>query len=667
MPLHEQQQQQQQQQMQMPRDVPTQSNHAHQTRQDIHFRSMAQIYFVFSAMLAFLAVVTSPSNISLASNHARIGHDPREGKGTSDVEVDSSKGRPILEEGSTPDFYENVVFKKNEWEAVVAALSKAKPSFLPQSPKLQTPLPSPNYLNIWADIKEFFSQQQSVAAMTHSNIIPTPSHGPNTFDEKKSGSWWLLPWQWVKHNRANDNHNKADDDRKQSNASDKASSLSRIKFHSRISPILHNMIDPSLVELILSRGERAGDRGPVAHDSSPFMTPGQASSPTFKSLIDKVFTSTPRLIAIANLMLAVTYLLQTAVADVFLGASNDTSNSGGTDRNDPPRRLPINILDDPSIRWRRAGRERFWGFLLVKLLLISAVLEPDSFDLFILLSWYTILSLLRSLAHLAGSTANHASQSGESPSPGALHLLILVLFADGGAAAVCVLVFHKIGWNMLLLLTCDCILLGIDTIAHILRHAVSTIEEMHRIEISQLEDRQIEIFAQSRERFRDDEDNESSREPPIIEETGGGALSVEDNSDVLEEEMVQIDRAVEMGVDLHSRRMAMLDAVAFSLEMFALVLTVCHFLHIWALHGRTSFGSVFSVFVYSCDFFFATNLSVVMSASDSSMEYWHYICTQQYLRLEAKLLKGAILIESRVSSTTTFQMQAILTSAKPPL
>jgi hypothetical protein len=38
--------------------------------------------------------------------------------------------------------------------------------------------------------------------------------------------------------------------------------------------------------------------------------------------------------------------------------------------------------------------------LVFKLLLISAVVEPDTLDLLILLSWYTLLSFLRSLAHL---------------------------------------------------------------------------------------------------------------------------------------------------------------------------------------------------------------------------------------------------------------------------
>lgn len=40
-----------------------------------------------------------------------------------------------------------------------------------------------------------------------------------------------------------------------------------------------------------------------------------------------------------------------------------------------------------SNRIHRSGRERLGGYLLFKLLLISAVVDPDTLDLLILLSW----------------------------------------------------------------------------------------------------------------------------------------------------------------------------------------------------------------------------------------------------------------------------------------
>ena len=66
-------------------------------------------------------------------------------------------------------------------------------------------------------------------------------------------------------------------------------------------------------------------------------------------------------------------------------------------------------------------------FLVFKLLLISAVVAPDTLDLLILLTWYTTLSCLRSLDHLANATTTHLSALGQPPRPGVVQLLLLVL------------------------------------------------------------------------------------------------------------------------------------------------------------------------------------------------------------------------------------------------
>ena len=80
-----------------------------------------------------------------------------------------------------------------------------------------------------------------------------------------------------------------------------------------------------------------------------------------------------------------------------------------------------------SNRIHRSGRERLGGYLLFKMLLISAVVAPDTLDLLILLCWYTLLSFLRSLAHLAGMTTAHDIAAGQSPRHGVLKLLLAVL------------------------------------------------------------------------------------------------------------------------------------------------------------------------------------------------------------------------------------------------
>ena len=59
-------------------------------------------------------------------------------------------------------------------------------------------------------------------------------------------------------------------------------------------------------------------------------------------VIDKIISSTPRLLAIANLLLAVTYLLHSPVADLFLGSTadatylqNNNNNNGGGEETAP--------------------------------------------------------------------------------------------------------------------------------------------------------------------------------------------------------------------------------------------------------------------------------------------------------------------------------------------
>lgn len=261
---------------------------------------------------------------------------------------------------------------------------------------------------------------------------------------------------------------------------------------------------------------------------------------TLTDIIDKILTSTPRILAIANLLLALTYLLHSAVANLFLGS--------------------FPIIPEDTRSW--AGRERLGGFLVFKLLLISAVVAPDTLDLLILLSWYTLLSFLRSLAHLAAATTAHTSQSGLPPRRGVLHLLLTVLGSDFLAASMCVALFHGAGWGMVLLLTCDCALLAVDVLGHILQHASQVFEETHSHAIRQLEERQIELHATLQQRQQQREENQSE-----------------------EEESRQLDRRMEVLEGTHARRVGILDGVIFGLQLLAYGLTVAHFLHIWSLHG----------------------------------------------------------------------------------
>ena len=284
-------------------------------------------------------------------------------------------------------------------------------------------------------------------------------------------------------------------------------------------------------------------------------------------VIDKILTSTPRLLAIANLLLAVTYLLHSAVADLFLGTADPTVDDRGQHRGNNIMRNEF--ADD--LRHRRAGRERLGGFLIFKLLLISAVVEPDTLDLLILLSWYTLLSFLRSLSHLAACTTHHTSQAGLPPRQGVIKLLLLVLFCNFTAAASCVALFHGAGFGMVLLLTCDCALLALDVFVHLGKHITQVLDDRHTQTISHMEEQQIQLHSSNRQISEDEDENVNENEN--------------------HEEIRILDRQMETYVAQHSRRIQILDKFIFTVELMTALLTICHFLHIWSLHGIT-FGLV---------------------------------------------------------------------------
>lgn len=347
-------------------------------------------------------------------------------------------------------------------------------------------------------------------------------------------------------------------------------------------------------------------------------------------IIDNVSSSTPRLLAIANFLLALTYQMHTAVADWFLG---------------------VGVYPPPG-EWAMTGRERLGSFLVFKLLLISAVAEPDTLDLLILLSWYTLLSFLRSLAHLAAATTSHTTQSGQPPRTGVLQLLLVVLLCDFVAAAVCFALFQSAGPGKVFLLTCDCALLAVEVIGHILKHGRQVLEDMHEHTIGEMEEQQLQIHTRQRrleERAQRQEQHENQDEAQHqVREgaTGGGGevnvndgnhsdfahvgesanamnannsssgnqmgtdanqdgwgdlgdmsldVSGDDGDDgitvhrndhrLLMEDSRRLDQAMDALEVAHARRLAILDTTIFALQLLVHFITVGHFLHIWCLHG----------------------------------------------------------------------------------
>ena len=345
---------------------------------------------------------------------------------------------------------------------------------------------------------------------------------------------------------------------------------------------------------ISKSGDNENLRSRVYRIFSPWIDPSRilrlsAATPT--EIIDNILTSIPRLLAIANFMLTMTYLLHFAIASWFLDEhgtmSTPTAGRGTTG-------------SQGAGDWASPARERIGGFLVFKLLLISAVVAPDTFDLLILLTWYTTLSCLRSLNHLANERTTHLNSLGQPPRSGVLNLLLLVLVGDVVAAASCVALFHAAGWGMVMLLTCDCITLAAQVISHILKYFTCLLEDVHSQTIQSLEARQLGLHnsisnqgqhqqgdsnVEDLEHFNhhtlEDAADEDHEHYTQVEEHTRHTLPAGEAW----EQSRQLDRRMESLELAHARRLSIMDNFIFSLDLLYHVLSVTHFCHIWSLHG----------------------------------------------------------------------------------
>jgi hypothetical protein len=575
--------------------------------------SFTSMYFTLSVFTAILALVITPSNILFPSIGMRVTPLLPSSKATNmgDVTQRMADGFDALEaharklEDGKFAFdgrgeIDNIGLKKNAiWESVVAH-SQAKRSHSSGSSKQTSeskyaPTPSTTWtgsiLNILGEGKDRFIGRpqdtveqyvllhelkfRTVLAHFLLSEIPTPSamsaSTETEIDKPASSKRGAFPWEWIKQKSVNQ-ITVINDSFEQS-----VQIGSNFTIHSLLSSIL------GVTNLSFLESTKEGDD--TTHMPN---TASRIISHPFASIVDKIFSSTPRLIAIANLLIALTFLLQTAVADFFLG-NIITPNAAGNNSDVANGRTPMQSFPGEFSRRRRVGRERFVGFLLFKLLLISVVLELDSVDLFVFLSWYTLIAFLKSLSHLAGNVAHHASQSGEPPQPGVLQLLVLVLACNVSVAMVCVAIFHS--WNVLLLLTFDCIVLGIDVVIHIMRHAISIAEEVHRVSISSLEESQLELLAQ-REVQTVGSDSATGSRGTEMEGDADESRPLVDDIISLDNELRRIDGAIQRSESAHGQRMASIGTAIFSFEMTALSLTIAHFLHIWSLHGTAGLSLV---------------------------------------------------------------------------
>mmetsp|Transcript_45225 Transcript_45225/g.50689 ORF Transcript_45225/g.50689 Transcript_45225/m.50689 type:complete len:905 (-) Transcript_45225:1856-4570(-) len=306
------------------------------------------------------------------------------------------------------------------------------------------------------------------------------------------------------------------------------------------------------------------------------------------NIFDKILKSTIRMCITTNFMLAMICLVHSAIAAWFLSYSRSSSNNEQQQQGQYQEVRPVALVTD----WASGARERMVGFLVFKLLLISAVVEPDYLEFLILVMWYTLLGCLRSLDRLAHSTNSHLTAIGRPPkNTGVVQLLFWVLACDIVAACSCYIVFHTVGWDMVLLLTCDCAFLGSDTMGHILKYYQCFLEDYHDANIRKLEVRQLELHDANENNNSDDdiadyhqEDPEDSFEVPGEGERQMPVISTMTPAEIRQESK-RLDRRIE-GLELKKNRyISILDSTIFYLEISCNILTVAHFCHIWSLYG----------------------------------------------------------------------------------
>lgn len=240
-------------------------------------------------------------------------------------------------------------------------------------------------------------------------------------------------------------------------------------------------------------------------------------------LLEKIESSNVRLLVLANFGLALALHLYRFVVYQFLGTNN---------------------------RHNTTHTEKVSGFLFFKLMLISAVSKPDTFDWCIMLCWYTILYFLNALSVLCSNVIHLARNSGQAPHTGVWKLLCCVLVSHIVSSVVNLGLFHEAGLKMLILLNCDCLLLFLQATIQLLKYFGALIEFQHNEQLNLLEERQLTAHR--------------NRQAAVSQE--------------MELQMELLDQN-------YAFKDSWLNSFVHCLSLSEDVITIIHYVHIWCLHG----------------------------------------------------------------------------------
>lgn len=126
--------------------------------------------------------------------------------------------------------------------------------------------------------------------------------------------------------------------------------------------------------------------------------------------------------------------------------------------------------------------ETLASYFFFKLLLVSAIVEPDALDAFILLIWYSIHSFLRSLLIQAHQTVTGSIHRG-TPIPNKAIVLLGILAAWNVCSGVmCYMLFREAGMHMVIVLLSECVLIGVDLLSNGIIIAQEFCDEGYQVE-----------------------------------------------------------------------------------------------------------------------------------------------------------------------------------------
>lgn len=358
---------------------------------------------------------------------------------------------------------------------------------------------------------------------------------------------WQLPW----NRRSSDaNATQVNSTREHDAARRTEATVDRVKISTLLWEHFHPSADAANATALVPNQCKSDDSGILG----PFGGKGRGwdeesvsdkpeGSDLVRSTVIKVLSSAPRVLAVANLIVAFTFVIHNRLANLFLGPVESDG------------RYPLMVRE--ALRRRGSGRQKISAFLFFKLLVMQEILEPDSADFLCLLLWFASLALMRSLVHLAGRESSHSSQAGEVPTRGVVALLssVGVCAATFAVAAASVLGASS-NWSLLAVLATDCVLNLIKCVPPLIRYGAAAAEAEHRRAVAVLEERQ------------------ASPHPGADEEEFG-----------------QVEREIEARESAIASRLTSLETVVFATELIDLALSSGHFLHLWSIHG-THFGIV---------------------------------------------------------------------------